>query len=161
MSPCRWCYYVATAVQFLVSSMSSSVSHESLAWRWACSVVMLYSSKLFQIKMDSIECLECGFMLWVCTVAKSSSPALPWTSVYIFLSPPFLVLAHGMGRQIRFCLSQDFSFSGFWFSAGSAGQFGTAPNPVMISTHTRGLMAVCGREEADPEWLKLMMEKNL
>lgn len=57
-------------------------------------------------------------------------------------------------------MSQDFSFSGFWFSTGSAVQFGTAPNLVMISTHTRELMAVYGREEADSEWLKLMIETN-
>ena len=65
-----------------------------------------------------------------------------------------------MGRRISFYLLEDFSFSGFWFSAGSAGQSGTVPNPVMTSTHTRELMAMYGSKEADSDWLKLIMKTN-
>lgn len=65
-----------------------------------------------------------------------------------------------MGRRISFYLSEDFSLSGFWFTAGSAGQSGTAPNPVMTGTHTRELMAVHGREEADSDCLKLITKTN-
>lgn len=45
-----------------------------------------------------------------------------------------------------------------WFSVGSSGQPGTAPKPVMSSTHTKELMAMYGRKEADSDWFKLIIK---
>lgn len=156
----RWYYYVTTTVQFLASSMSSSIaSCESLPARWVYSVrtLSMYFSQLLWIKLFLYSARIYALGLHCCQ-KKQSCP--PWESDHIFLLLPFLVLALVLGRMISFYLSEAFVFSGLWFSTESAGQSGTAPNPVMTGTHTRELMAIDSREEADSDWLKLIMRTN-
>lgn len=49
------------------------------------------------------------------------------------------------GRRIGFYLPEEFSFSGFWLSTGSAGQSGTVSNLARTGTYT--WQCVAGRKQ--------------
>lgn len=129
------CHLAGGAIMF---SSVSGFLHVILSFTWKfSSEVSMLSGDAERVLKEAVPNSDGFFSAWsvnLCTVAKSSCPVLSWTSGYVFPAPPFLVLALGMGRRIHFCLSRDFSLSGLWFPVGSAGQFGPAPDPVMIGT---------------------------
>lgn len=161
MSLYRWYYYVTTTVQFLVSSVSSSIaSCESLPARWVYSVrtLSMYFSQLLWIKLFLYSAKIYALGLHCCQKKQSCPPLSIWPHLPAALPSWCWHLNWGEGL-VSTCL-KTFFFLGFWFSTGSAGQSGTAPNPVMTGTHTRELMAMGSREEADSDWLKLFMKTN-
>lgn len=84
-----------------------------------------------------------------CCLKKQYCPPLS-----IWPHPPAL----GLERISLLPVWMKTSYFQSWFSVGSSDQSGTAPNPVMSSTHTKELMAMYGRKEADSDWFKLIIK---
>lgn len=142
--------YVAATVQFLVSMLSPNVSHESSPVRQVYSVETLSIFSSYELNYFSIV-----LGVWInalglhCCLKKQSCPPLStW---------PHLP-ALGLERISLLPVWIKTSYFQGWFSVGSSGQPGTAPKPVMSSTHTKELMAMYGRKEADSDWFKLIIK---